>query len=94
MIKLFSPIGYVFGLIMYGINSVTHNYGITLILFTIFIKALMIPLGIRQQKSVIANARMQPKMTAIQKMYGNNRERYGQELQKLYQEEHFSPYSS
>ena len=94
MIKLFSPIGYVFGWIMYGINSVTHNYGITLILFTIFIKALMIPLGIRQQKSIIANARMQPKMAAIQKMYGNNRERYGLELQKLYQEEHYSPYSS
>jgi YidC/Oxa1 family membrane protein insertase len=79
---------------MYVINGVTHNYGLTLILFTVLIKALMIPLGISQQKSVIANARMQPKMMALQKMYGNNRDRYSVELQKLYEEEHFSPFSS
>ena len=94
MIKLFSPIGAVFGWVMYQINGLTHNYGLTLILFTVLVKLLMVPLGIRQQKSVIANARMQPKMAAIQKMYGNNRERYSMELQKLYDEEHFSPFSS
>ena len=94
MLKLFSPIGSLFGWLMYQINGLTHNYGLTLILFTILVKLLMVPLGIKQQKSIIANARMQPKMAAIQKMYGNNRERYSMELQKLYNEEHFSPFSS
>lgn len=94
MIKLFSPIGYLFGYLMYLLYGAIHNYGITLILFTIFLKVLMIPLGIMQQKGIISNARMQPKMQALQKMYGNNKERYGVEIQKLYQEEHFNPLSS
>ncbi|MEG2204705.1 MAG: YidC/Oxa1 family membrane protein insertase, partial [Oscillospiraceae bacterium] len=57
-------------------------------------KVLMIPLGIKQQKGMIANARMQPKMQASQKMYGNNKQKYSEELQKLYDQEHFSPLSS
>ena len=94
MLRLFSPIGTLFGWMMYYINGLTHNYGLTLIIFTLLIKILMIPIGIRQQKGIIANARMAPKLNALQKMYGNNRERYGEELQKLYKEENFSPMSS
>ncbi|MEG1850112.1 MAG: membrane protein insertase YidC, partial [Oscillospiraceae bacterium] len=94
MNALFSFIGIPLGWIMYAINSVVHNYGITLIVFGVLVKVLMIPLGIKQQKGMIANARMQPKMQAIQKMYGNNKQKYSEELQKLYDQEHFSPLSS
>lgn len=94
MIQFFSFIGTPLGWIMYQINNFTHNYGITLIIFSILLKVCMIPLGIKQQKGLIANARMQPKMKALQKAYGNNKQRYSEELQKLYNEEHFSPMSS
>lgn len=94
MIKMFEFIGIPLGWIMYQINSVVHNYGLTLIIFSILTRILMIPLGIKQQKGMIANARMQPKMQALQKAYGNNRQRYSEELQKLYAEEKFSPLSS
>lgn len=94
MIEFFSFIGAPLGWIMYHMNNFTHNYGITLILFSLLVKVCMIPLGIKQQKGLISNARMQPKMKAIQKAYGNNRERYSEEIQKLYNEEHFSPMSS
>lgn len=94
IVNLFAPVGWVLGFIMYYINQLTHNYGITLILFSILVKVLMIPLGIKQQKGLISNARMQPKMKAIQKAYGNNKQKYSEELQKLYNEEGFSPMSS
>ncbi len=94
IVNLFAPVGWVLGQIMYYINEVTHNYGITLIIFSILVKVLMIPLGIKQQKGLISNARMQPKMKALQKAYGNNKQRYSEELQKLYNEEGFSPMSS
>lgn len=94
IVNLFAPVGWVLGFIMYYINGLTHNYGITLILFSILVKVLMIPLGIKQQKGLISNARMQPKMKAIQKAYGNNKQKYSEELQKLYNEEGFSPMSS
>lgn len=94
IVNLFSPVGYVLGLIMYYINEFTHNYGLTLIIFSVLIKVCMIPLGIKQQKGLISNARMQPKMKALQKAYGNNKQKYSEELQKLYNEEKFSPMSS
>lgn len=94
IVNLFAPVGWVLGFIMYYINQLTNNYGITLILFSILVKVVMIPLGIKQQKGLISNARMQPKMKAIQKAYGNNKQKYSEELQKLYNEEGFSPMSS
>ncbi|WMJ82855.1 YidC/Oxa1 family membrane protein insertase [Oscillospiraceae bacterium LTW-04] len=94
IVNLFAPVGWVLGFIMYYINQLTHNYGITLILFSVLVKIIMIPLGIKQQKGMISNARMQPKMKALQKAYGNNKQKYSEELQKLYNEEGFSPMSS
>ena len=91
---MFSFIGTPLGLVMYAINSVLHNYGITLIVFSVILKILMIPLGIKQQKGLIVNAKMQPKMKELQRMYGNNKQRYSEELQKLYDREKFSPLSS
>ncbi len=69
MSGLFSIVGVPLGWIMYGINQLTHNYGITLIIFAILVKILLIPLGIRQQKGIITNIRMQSKMKALQQMY-------------------------
>ena len=94
IISFFAPVGWVLGLIMFYINKITNNYGLTLLLFSILVKVLMIPLGIQQQKGLICSARLQPKMKALQKAYGNNKQKYSEELQKLYNEEGFSPMSS
>jgi YidC/Oxa1 family membrane protein insertase len=94
MLELFSFIGVPLGWVMYHINQFTNNYGITLILFSILVKLCLIPLGIKQQKGMISNARMQPKMKELQKAYGSNRQKYSEELQKLYDKEGFSPLSS
>lgn len=94
IVKLFSPVGWLLGFIMFYINKLTNNYGLTLLLFSILVKVCMIPLGIQQQKGLISSARMQPKMKRLQKAYGNNKQKYSEELQKLYNEEGFSPMSS
>jgi len=94
IISFFAPVGWVLGLIMFYINKIVNNYGLTLLVFSILVKVLMIPLGIQQQKGLICSARMQPKMKALQKAYGNNKQKYSEELQKLYNEEGFSPMSS
>ena len=92
--SLFAFIGIPLGWIMYLIYQVIPNYGVTLIVFSILMKVVMIPLSIKQQKGLISNARMQPRMMEIQKKYQNNREKMAEELNKLYAEENFSPFSS
>ena len=71
IITLFSPVGWLLGFIMFYINKVTNNYGLTLILFSVLVKVCMIPLGIQQQKGLISSARMQPKMKRLQKAYAD-----------------------
>ena len=78
IITLFSPVGWLLGFIMFYINKVTNNYGLTLILFSVLVKVCMIPLGIQQQKGLICSARMQPKMKRLQKAYANNKQKYSE----------------
>ncbi len=66
------------------------NFAITIFLFTLLVNALMIPLSIKSQKSAMGQMRIKPKMDALKKKYGDDRQRYSTELQKLYQKENVS----
>lgn len=81
------PLGY----IMEFLYKFTNNYGLVLILLTLFVRICLLPLGIKQQKSMAATQRIQPKLQAIQQKYKNDREKLNEETMKLYQEEGVSP---
>lgn len=90
---MFDFIGNLFGYVLNFFQSFTHNYGISLLLFTIFTRILMFPLTISQQKSSMKMARLTPKQKELQKRYANNKEKYEEELQKLYSKEGYNPTS-
>lgn len=83
-----------FGQIMYWLYEFVGNYGVAIILFTIVTKVLLIPLAIKQQKNSLNMIRLRPMQEEIMKKYGSNQQRYSEELQKLYQREGYSPFSS
>lgn len=85
--------GYPLGWLMYGMYQLVSNYGVALILFTLAVKILMFPLGIKQQKSTVKMQLIQPKMQEIQTKYKNNPQKMNEELQALYDREHYSPMS-
>ena len=60
-----TPLGYILG----WINDFVSNYGVAIILFTILIKLIMLPLGLKQQKSMTKMQRIQPKLKEIQEKY-------------------------
>ena len=60
------------GWIMSRIYDLVGNYGITLILFTLVTKLLMMPLTIKQKKSMIRMNAFQPLIQNIQKKYAND----------------------
>lgn len=84
-------IGYPLGWIMYLFYNLVENYGISIILFTIVTKLILLPLSINQQKNTVRNQMMSPKQARLQKMYANNKEKYQEELMKLYEEEGVNP---
>ena len=91
MDALFNFIGSIFGYVLYFFNSICGNFGVSIILFTLFTRLLMFPLTIKQQKSMAGMQRLQPKMKELQDKYGNDKAKYNEEVQKLYQREGQSP---
>lgn len=83
-----------FGQIMYWLYEFVGNYGVAIILFTLVTKILLFPLAIKQQKNSLNMVRMRPLQEELMKKYGGNQQRYSEELQKLYQREGYSPFSS
>lgn len=61
---------------------------------TIVIRTLLIPLFVRQIRSSRNMQLLQPKMKELQKKYGHDREKLGQEMMKLYKETGTNPLSS
>ncbi len=82
-----TPMGYIISFIY----SLVKNYGITIILFTIAIKLIMLPLTIKQQKSMIAIQKLNPELEALRKKYANDQQRLSQETMKVYQKHGVSP---
>lgn len=70
------------------------NYGWTVVVFTVFLKIVMIPLDMWQRissrKSSLKMQKMQPLMQEIDKRYGANSQRANEEKQKLYKKQGFS----
>ncbi len=79
------------GWLLSFIYSLINNYGITLIIFTIFVKGCLYPLYATQIKSTAAMADLQPKMQALQKKYANDKETLNIKMMELYKEEKFNP---
>lgn len=84
---MMSIIAIPFGWLMKLCYFLVDNYAIALILFTFITKLLMFPLNIKQQKATAKTAKLNPKLQQLQKKYANNKEKYSEEVTKLYAEE-------
>ncbi len=67
------------------------NYGWTIIIFTVILKAVTLPFTIKSQKSMARMQQVQPLISEIQRKYANNREKMNQELMKVYDKYEISP---
>ena len=83
----------IFGYLLQLLYNIVNNYGLAIILFTITIKILLIPLSIKQQKTMKKSAELQEKMKVIQFKYKNDQEKMNQEVMNLYKTEKMSPFS-
>ena len=83
----------IFGYILNIINNFVNNYGFAIILFTIIIKLIMLPLSIKQQKTMKKSAKLQNKMKELQFKYKNDQEKLNREMMNLYKQENMSPFS-
>lgn len=83
----------IFGYLLQFLYQLINNYGIAIILFTVIIKLLLLPLSIKQQRTLKKSTELQEKMKVIQFKYKNDPEKMNQEMMNLYKTENMSPFS-
>ena len=83
---LATPLGYV----MEWICKFIPSYGWALVVFTLILKLLMFPLGIKQQKSMARMSAYQGPMQEIQKKWASDKNRMNEEMMKFQQDNKIS----
>lgn len=93
---IFKPLYWLFGKCMgFLMEMLGNRYFIAIIIFTVATRLILLPFNIRQQRTMAATTRLQPKIQKIQKKYSGNdprdRQRLNEEMQALYQREGHNP---
>ncbi len=68
-----------------------HNFGATIIVFTIIIRLVTLPLTMKQLNSSKAMSTLQPKLQELQKKHAKDRQQLSSETMKLYKEHGINP---
>ena len=82
-----------FGYLLNYLYDWVQNYGLAIILFSFILQVILLPLSIKQQKSMKKSAKIQQEMQKLQVKYKNNPELLNQEVMGLYKKEKVSPFS-
>ncbi len=66
------------------------NFAASVFVFTLLANLAFIPLSIKSQKSSVQQTRIKPKLDELKKRYGDDKQKYSEAMQQLYQEENVS----
>ncbi|WP_026476760.1 YidC/Oxa1 family membrane protein insertase [Alkaliphilus transvaalensis] len=80
------------GMLLKFIYDLINNYGLSIIVFTIVVKLILVPLTLKQMKSMKELQEIQPKIKEIQEKYKNDKEKLNVKTMELYQEHKISPF--
>lgn len=83
----------IFGTILNFIYNIVNNYGFAIILFSVLLKIVLLPLSIKQQRTMQKTSKIQEQMQSLQFKYKSDPEKLNQEMMKLYKNENMSPFS-
>ena len=89
---------YIYGLLKTAIETlllmvykVTGNFGIAIIGATIIIKIILLPLTLKQDKSMKNMKKLQPEMEKIKEQYKNDPKMQQQKTKDIYQKQKVNP---
>ncbi len=101
---IMTPLYYVISAILIGFHKFFTAIGLSgdggtawalsIVGLTLFIRTLLIPLFVKQIKSQRNMQLIQPKVKELQKKYGHDRQRLGEETMKLYKDAGTNPFAS
>jgi YidC/Oxa1 family membrane protein insertase len=72
-------------------HEFSGNWGVAIILLTVFIKFLFFPLSAASYKSMARMKLITPRLTKLREMYGDDRQKMNQAMMELYKTEKINP---
>jgi YidC/Oxa1 family membrane protein insertase len=93
--NIFQPLIDVFeSVLKFFHNSIGVSWGWSIVLMTVVIRAVLLPLTIKQFHSMQKLQRHMPELKAIQAKYKDDKQRQQQEVMKFYKENNVNPFAS
>lgn len=81
---------FIFTVLQFFVNHV-GDWGLAIIIVTVILRIILMPLTLKQQKSMANMQQLQPKLKAIQDRYKDDPQRLNEEMMKFYSENKFNP---
>jgi YidC/Oxa1 family membrane protein insertase len=88
------PLIDVFEAVLKAFHDIGLGWGLSIVALTLVVRILLLPLTLKQFKSMQSMARHQPEMKRLQQKYKNDKDRMNQELMKFYRENKINPLAS
>lgn len=82
-----------FGVLMLWLYEITKNYGAAIILFALAVKVVLLYFSAKSKKSMMRQTRFTPYLKELESRYEGNKQKYQEEVTKLYREEGINPMS-
>ncbi len=93
--NIFQPLIDVFEAVLkFFHNSLGVPWGWAIVLLTICVRAVLVPLTVKQIRSMARMQQLQPELKAIQAKYKEDKQRQQQEMMKFYKENNVNPLGS
>ena len=91
MVKIMYLIATGLGYVIDFIYRYVQNYGVAIIIFTLIVRLFLLPLNIKQQRSMLRMKAVNPLLSKIQVKYKDDKEKLNQETMKIYKEYKINP---
>lgn len=92
--NIFQPLIDIFEPVLVFMHSIVGSWGWAIVLMTVAIRALLLPLAIKQYRSMRALSELAPEIKKLQEKYKDDKQRQQQEMMKFYQENKVNPFAS
>ena len=88
---MFEAIAKPFGWLLMFLYELVNNYGVAVILFALVVKVILLYFSAKSKKSMMRSARFTPYLKELEAKYEGNKQKYQEEVSRLYKEEHINP---
>ncbi len=92
--NIFQPLITVFEAVLKFFHGMGVPWGWSIVLLTVVVRAVLVPLTLKQFRSMQRLQALQPQLKAIQTKYKDDKQRQQQEMMKFYKENQVNPFGS